>query len=498
MTNIYTSNFYTKTLIAGIKELYTENPVYLYCADGLSDVVNADNLENTVENEQNTIRQMLFGKKLKSTDFFSMVDRNSWTSGTVYDQYDHKDPNLFEKAFYVIASNRAVYKCLNNNHGAHSTVEPSSLLPLSVKTADGYVWRYLYRLSTQDMSFRTTSTLVPVRVEANTVSAAVPGSIDFISVEAGGANYDTTHAGGYIGQVLSTTLFNIDPSASAVDGIYEQCAMYISNGPGAGQISVIDEYYSNATGRYIKTLEPLNSLTISSQYDIAPSVVFTGNGEDAVARAIVTNGEISAVDVIAKGKDYTWCDVSIVSKPGYGSGAIVLPIIAPQLGHGADVETELFSRNLLISTEFAGSESATIPVDVKFSRYGLVKNVKQWANNELDYTANTFNNTVFMETVQINGMFARGDELSIVGSDDVAVAEVLAVTANSATVSYVGPDPLFSFNTVVNQNGVSASISSVEQPDVYLTEAQVLSFGEINTITRSANTTETINIILKV
>ena len=68
--------------------------------------------------------------------------------------------------FYVITPQYRVYKCLNNNSGAISTVLPTSI-STSASTpaalADGYVWKYMYTLSTIDQEFFYTTNWIPVR-----------------------------------------------------------------------------------------------------------------------------------------------------------------------------------------------------------------------------------------------------------------------------------------------------------------------------------------------
>jgi hypothetical protein len=85
-------------------------------------------------------KNLLFGKKVSPTDIAYMTRRINWTSGTVYDEYRDDDPDLFSKNFYVVNSSFRVYKCISNNNGAPSTVEPVDLVYNGdFKTADGYL-----------------------------------------------------------------------------------------------------------------------------------------------------------------------------------------------------------------------------------------------------------------------------------------------------------------------------------------------------------------------
>ena len=83
---------------------------------------------------------LLAAQKIASTDVSLVVPRRDWTTGTVYDYYRHDygnintagstissdsgATNLYDATFYVMNSSFDVYKCIDNNGGAASTVEP--------------------------------------------------------------------------------------------------------------------------------------------------------------------------------------------------------------------------------------------------------------------------------------------------------------------------------------------------------------------------------------
>lgn len=86
-------------------------------------------------------------KRVTITDTALVVPRYNWTTSTVYDEYDADDTTLFTKDFYVLNSSNNVYKCLSNNSGAASTVEPTGTSTSSISTGDGYSWKFMYNLS---------------------------------------------------------------------------------------------------------------------------------------------------------------------------------------------------------------------------------------------------------------------------------------------------------------------------------------------------------------
>ena len=56
--------------------------------------------------------------------------------------------NLYDANFYVMNSERNVYKCLDNNNNDYggSTVELSGTDTIVLSTVDGYKWKYICTL----------------------------------------------------------------------------------------------------------------------------------------------------------------------------------------------------------------------------------------------------------------------------------------------------------------------------------------------------------------
>lgn len=153
----------------------------------------ADNVDGFITSWKN----MIALKRVNYTDMSLAIKKNVWASGTVYDMYDDKDPLLNEEVYFVITSKNKIYKCLDNNGRAPSTVEPDSdsLTPWS--TSDGYKWQLMYKISDSDMTKWNNDSVIPVKkltsddgsLQWQIQEAAVPGTIDNIIVENGGSGY---------------------------------------------------------------------------------------------------------------------------------------------------------------------------------------------------------------------------------------------------------------------------------------------------------------------
>jgi hypothetical protein len=141
----------------------------------------------------------MFGaKRVTSSDVTHAIPRYDWTSGTVYIYYDDQDTNLIESDnFYVVTDEYNVYKCLWNVNGAASTTKPTGTSTSPFTTADGYIWKYMYTVTTaKAIKFLTTS-YIPVQTltadggesQWAVQAAAVDGGIHVVRVTAGGSGY---------------------------------------------------------------------------------------------------------------------------------------------------------------------------------------------------------------------------------------------------------------------------------------------------------------------
>jgi len=195
---------------------------------------------NSVAQFQQTVYDdLLFGKLVKSTDVINMVPRYNWTSGTVYNQYDQNDPNLYSEQFFVVTDQFVVYKCIFNNYGAPSTVKPTLTSPAgSFKTADGYIWKYMYTIDSTSNTKFTTSSYIPAIQDVNVQSNAVPGTIEAIQITNGGSNYQVYEKGNIVKFIDAFTI-QLPNTSSAYDNYYAQSSIYLKAGFGAGQVRQI-------------------------------------------------------------------------------------------------------------------------------------------------------------------------------------------------------------------------------------------------------------------
>jgi hypothetical protein len=141
-------------------------PEYLFIFFGKNSPWTDENSPDTPNQSMTAdlaIRNSLIGlKRVSGSNVAFVVPRYNWTTGTVYDEYAASDTSLFAKDFYVLTTDNNVYKCLDNNNGAQSTVQPTGTSTTPIGTGDGYSWKFMYNLSSSMISNFLTDDWLPV------------------------------------------------------------------------------------------------------------------------------------------------------------------------------------------------------------------------------------------------------------------------------------------------------------------------------------------------
>jgi hypothetical protein len=174
---------------------------------------------------KNVYKTMFVAKKITTNDMSPVIRRVNWTANTIYDYY-RDDVDMFEKDengipvknFYVKNRFDQVFKCLWNNNGAASTVEPyfepgTYNANQLFQGADNYKWKYIYSITSGNKLKFMDENWMPVPA-GNTVPNPVStpaglGSIDVINVTNGGSGYDEANA------VVTISIVGDGKSASA-------------------------------------------------------------------------------------------------------------------------------------------------------------------------------------------------------------------------------------------------------------------------------------------
>jgi hypothetical protein len=160
---------------------------------------------DSFSDEYYSYNDLLALKKILSTDITYAIARRDWTTSTVYDYYRHDYGNyitgttsvqtaystattLFDAKFYVLNSEKNVYKCLDNNNNAPSTVEPTGTSTSIIQTGDNYKWKYMYTLSASQQANFVSTDFMAVVTNSTVSSSAINGAINIVKIKSAGTN----------------------------------------------------------------------------------------------------------------------------------------------------------------------------------------------------------------------------------------------------------------------------------------------------------------------
>ena len=321
-------------------------------------------------------------KKIPNTSVSHVIKRVDWTTGTVYVEYDHLQDDIIDQSFFVFTEEYRVYKCIHNNNGAASTVKPTGVSTSIIETSDNYRWKFMFEVQQADVLKYVTTDWIPAQTltaddgteQWDVQQGAVDGALDHIDVTAGGSAYRTNVGTAQAGSTSTTIV--LATGASATNDFYNNMTVYITSGPGAGELKAITDYVGSTRTATVSawTTTPTNG----SAYEVMPAVtIATSEGSGAIARVSgITGGVITKISMVAVGTLYRSGTATITS--GEGTGCTLVPKIGPQGGHGKDAVAELGGGYVMMNARLIGADgSSDFPVGDDFRKVLLLLNPKE-------------------------------------------------------------------------------------------------------------------------
>ena len=322
--------------------------------------------------------------------------------------------------YYVMNSNYEVFKCLYNGQtpanptGINATYEPKTSPTagqgtyangLFTESATGYIWKYMYTLSTADVIAFLSSDFLPMGTYAG--PAAVDGAIHIAVIKDGGANMPTN----------GTVYVPVD-------------------GDGTGAIVKIT---TSAAG------------AISSAEMYAAGTGYTYGNVRLVNGNIYTDTALSNAATIAAN----------------ASGAIEV-IMSPEGGHGADLAAEFFAKRVMTNIRLTYAEgSGDFPVDNDFRRIGIIQDPYNYGTTTVA-SASTLRGTAALKLTG-SGDYTIDEEITQTVSGGTAKGRVVSWDATNGILKYFQSPDLHTHNGKVlafdhATNNVTGATSSTARP----------------------------------
>ena len=264
---ILTNNFNSDLNKLFVADAEANQSFYMF----VSTIGNFNPVDSAVSQNE-FLENTLFGKKIKNEDINFMIKYYPWQRGQSYSQYDDTLDLDGLKFYAVVGPNDndtgdyRVYKCLDNNRGATAESPPTydaANVNQIYETADGYVWKYMYRLTTLQFEAYNALGYIPIDPTANTApTEVVGGGMSDIQVE------NALDNNGYFEKTAFTTGIDVSTSTLTIqpvelnwgkeDDYYVGHYAYITNNVDnvSNLFRVKSYYYNETTTRVDLVLSP--------------------------------------------------------------------------------------------------------------------------------------------------------------------------------------------------------------------------------------------------
>lgn len=448
-----------------------KNSSVLYAMIGNNlDYVNEPTPDTPVESPRDKYvdvwKNAIAAKKITGDDVSHVVRRINWTTGTVYAMYEDTDQDLYNKDFYVLTEELNVYKCLFNNEGGQSTVKPTGFGLQPFTTSDGYTWKYLYSITLGEAEKFLTVNYMPVKTietsDGSTESSrqldvqefATNGAIEIVTLDSKGLEYATIEDAvieNADARTIKLSAAGANPP-SPINNFYNGSSVYITSGQGAGQLRRVIKY--SGTSKIVTVNSDFSTVPDStSRVNISPTVVIIGDGQDAQAYSKVNSStEISDIQVINGGSQYTRAEVRISANTIHGRGASATPIISPVGGHGSNPVRELGADKVMLNVKIVGEEGLSsngngyIPTDINYRTINILKDpvLKVDANNNIISTQTIANTSNSPQTLRLTHKYKisynqmnDNDPVNPLQEGDTITNERLRFRAEQGTLEFI-------------------------------------------------------------
>ena len=322
--------------------------------------------------------------------------------------------------YYVMNSNYEVFKCLYNGQtpanptGINATYEPKTSPTagqgtyangLFTESATGYIWKYMYTLSTADVIAFLSSDFLPMGTYAG--PAAVDGAIHIAVIKDGGANMPTS----------GTVYVPVD-------------------GDGTGAIVKI----TTSAGGAISSVE---MEAVGSGYTYGNVRLVNGN-------VYSDTGLSNAVTIAAN-----------------ATGSVEV-IMSPEGGHGADLAAEFFAKRVMTNIRLTYAEgSGDFPVDNDFRRIGIIQDPFNYGTTTVA-SASTLRGTAALKLTG-SGDYTIDEEITQTVSSGTAKGRVVSWDSTNGILKYFQSPDLHTHNGKVlafdhATNNVTGATSSTARP----------------------------------
>lgn len=412
---------------------------------------------NPTERDERLFRYDMQAIKLPEA-FSYVVPLKEWSSGSVYAQYNDAVVGQGTN-YYIKTEDNNVYICVRAGKSGTGSIQVSTIKPTHTDStmeagADGYIWKYIYTVSTANSLKFLTSNWMPISY-VDSASPTDPLYQQYV-----------TQNNAIAGQVVGYRVRSGGSGYSASDTVTVR-------GDGTG-----------ATARIL--VDATNKITAVEVGDSAS--IGTAGWTDTLQDNM--------------GSGYNQAAVTITST---GTGASIEPIISKN-GLGANATDDLRVNSIMFNIKPEGTVDGFWPVGNDYRQIGILKNPLIYGYDSagakyIEEAGSTLYQLKMTNAFSLTGGFAADTTITSTDSDAQAY---LDYHDDSSTVWYhqneaTGFVPFY-MGEEVDISGYGSNpltVDSLGTPDIDIYSGELLYINNTTPITRAASGSEDIKVVVK-
>ncbi len=430
--------------------------------------VPGDHIDSINEAHQNILGM----QKIAAGDITHVVPREDYEDGKTFVAWDSNDSDIFDKPFYCLTDEFKVYKCIKAGPGITSKRPAHTVETPQYQPEDGYTWKYMFTIITEDAEKFLTNSFIPVKTLPMVISASNVASIDSAVIPGTSSDFPQAES--------QANSYNLNVS-----------------GNGAGGIERI-EVTNGGTG-----------------YTSTPTVTINGDGTGAtVASANVTlvNGSITAITLENIGRHYTIADITISG--GGGTSATARAVISPLNGHGTDPVSELGAFYIALNAQLVGAGNSDFDLTVgnDFRQIAIIKNPQADGAKVTAGDVSVLSGTTIASSDLLSGLkvLTMNDDVTnryiaddVISTSSGVKAFVARVNTTNSTILYyqnskTGYKEFQIGDTVESDNNTGGrTITAIDTPDFVKGTGDMIFLENRNPVNRTTSQTEDIKCIIE-
>lgn len=388
-------------------------------------------------------------------DYSYVSPRYDWSFGAIYGAFNDGISGHPINSYYVLTDENQVYICLQQAKTAEGVASPSTVKPTGAattpfKTSDGYLWKFLFSIGALNASKFLAGNFLPTRTVDSTDSSSPAADIEQKGIQAAAI-------------------------AKQIIGF---------------------EVTAGGTG-----------------YTTSPNVTVTGNGTGSRGTATISGGAVTKIELTESGgvpvigSGYDFASIAIDPAPAGNTTATARPIFGPKAGFGADPRDDLRSTAVMLNSKPTGAEAGKFIITNDFRQVVLFKNPTKPVTDS-DYAGATGMALRKLPLHSIAAAFTVGN--TIKGS--TTTAQAIVDDKDSANLFYhQNEDTGFkqfqegeqitetngTGDGVLQQSGADADANAFIEGDIVLHGGDIMYIDNRAAITRSADQTEDIKVVIQ-